>query len=281
MVSEADDNKLIEAILASGVKIPPMPSILTEVMLLERNEDAGPREYAARIADDPATAGALFRVVRSPVLGLRVPVDTLEKAITVLGLKTTLAVVRTEALRNALHDPALEAVMATLWKRMNTVADLTLAMTRSIRPRGVREDLLFQSAVFHDCGVAVLMRRHPTYAHAFADSRWPDLVALDREHQTNHGVIGQMVARSWQLPPEVVLVVRHHHDPHLDELPESVRKMIVLIHFAGHLLDLMAGADEGDWAPVWQERTEEILAQSGHELTEVERELAPEWLGIG
>lgn len=280
-MSEADDNRLIEAILASGVKIPPMPSILMAVMALERNEAAGPHEYAARIADDPATAGALFRVVRSPVLGLRVPVETLDKAITVLGLKTTLAVVRTEALRNALHDPALEAVMAMLWKRMNTVADLTLAMMRSIRPRGVREDLLFQSAVFHDCGVAVLMRRHPSYAQAFAGPRWPDLVALDHEHQTNHGVIGQMVARSWQLPQEVVQVVRYHHDTHLDALPEPVRKMIVLIHFAGHLLDLMAGADAGDWGEVWQERTEEILAQSGHELAEVEQEMAPAWLGAG
>ena len=171
--------------------------------------------------------------------------------------------------------------MATLWKRMNTVADLTLVMMRSIRPRGVREDLLFQSAVFHDCGVAVLMRRHPSYAQAFASPRWPDLVALDHEHQTNHGVIGQMVARSWQLPQEVVQVVRYHHDTHLDALPEPVRKMIVLIHFAGHLLDLMAGADAGDWGEVWQERTEEILAQSGHELAEVEQEMAPAWLGAG
>lgn len=55
---EADDNKLIEAILTSGVKIPAMPAILHEVQTPERNDDAGPREYAALVSRDLALAGA-------------------------------------------------------------------------------------------------------------------------------------------------------------------------------------------------------------------------------
>lgn len=273
-MSEADDNRLIEAILASGVKVPPMPAVLLEVLALERDDDAGPREYAALIGRDPALAGAVFRVVGSPVMGLRTKVDTLDKAVTVLGLRTTVAVVRSEGLRGALHDPELVAVMNTLWQRMTAVADLVLATVRNVRLRGVREDLAFQAGIFHDCGVAVLCRRDHAYAKEFhAAGGWPDLAALDAAHHTNHAVVGLMVARNWQLPQEVALAVRHHHDAHLDALPEPVRPLILLIQFACHLLARRAGSEDGEWQTVWQAPVAAMFAQAGRDLAELEAEL--------
>ncbi len=160
-MSEADDNKLIDAILASGVKIPPMPAALLDVLALEKNNKAGPREYAAVIGRDPALAGAVFRVAGSPVMGARTKPESLDQAITVLGLRTTVAVVRSEGLRGALRDPKLESLINFLWRRMNAVADLVLATVRIARLHGLREDMAFQAAIFHDCGVAVLCRRDP------------------------------------------------------------------------------------------------------------------------
>lgn len=272
-MTEADDNTLIDAILASGVKIPPMPAILFEVLGLAHDDNAGPRQYAAAIGRDLALAGSVFRVVGSPVMGLRTKVDSLERAITVLGLQTTLAVVRSEGLRGALHDPELAAVMDTLWQRMSAVADLILATVKTARLRGVREDLAFQAGIFHDCGVAVLCRRDYAYAQAFAEpAAWPDLIALDAAHHTSHAVVGQMVARNWQLPQEVALTVRHHHDPHPEILAEPVRALIVLVQFACHLLAQRTGAGDGEWA-VWQPHAEALFRQAGRELAELEAEV--------
>ncbi len=271
MHAAKDDNALIEAILASGVKIPPMPAILLDVLALERRELAGARDYAAVIGRDPALAGALFRVAGSPVLGLRARPESLEKAITVLGLRTTVAVVRSEGLRGALHDPALAAVMNTLWQRMNAVAERMLATVRRVRLRGVGEDLAFQAGIFHDCGVAVLCRRYPAYAAALgAAAFWPELGALDAAHETSHTVVGQMVARNWQLPLAVTLAIRHHHDLAAGPLPEPAATLIVLIRFACHLLAVGAGADDSEWEAGWQARAEALFGQSGHALPEIE-----------
>jgi putative nucleotidyltransferase with HDIG domain len=273
-LSEADDNRLIDAILASGVKIPPMPAALLDVLQLERYDDAGAREYAAVIARDPALAGSVFRVAGSPVMGLRTKPDTLEQAITVLGLRTTVAVVRSEGLRGALHDPALEAVMNSLWKRMNAVADLVLATVRKARLRGLREDLAFQAGIFHDCGVAVLCRRDPAYAHAFgAAGVWPDLAALDAAHNTSHAVVGLMVARNWQLPPDVAQTVRQHHDRRPEALPESVRALCVLVQFACYLLARKSGIDDSEWETVWKEHAEALFRHASMDLAELEAEL--------
>jgi len=273
-VSETDDNTLIDAILASGVKIPPMPTVLLDVLALERDDDAGPREYAKAIGRDPAMAGAVFRVVGSPVMGLRTKVDSLEKAITVLGLRTTIAVVRSEGLHGALHDPELVAVMNTLWQRMSAVADLVLATVRTARLRGVREDMAFQAGIFHDCGVAVLCRRDHTYAQAFANAAvWPDLIALDGAHKTSHTVVGMMVARNWQLPQEVAQTIRQHHDNHPETLPEPIRSLIVLVQFACHLLAKRFSTNDSEWENVWKPHAEALFLQVGRDLPELEAEL--------
>lgn len=274
-MDETDDSRLIEAILASGVKIPPMPGMLLEVMKLDRDVDAGPRQFAALLARDPAISGAIFRVVGSPVLGLRTKVESLEKAVTVLGVRSTVGVARSEALRQALHDPKLEAVMQVLWRRMNAIADLLLATVRRARLRGIAEDLAFQAGIFHDCGVAVLCRRDPAYAAAFrAGAGWPDLIVLDRQRQTSHLVVGQMVARSWQLPADVALAVRHHHDVSIDKLPELAQRLVILIQFATHALALRTGAaDDPAWEPVWRERTVAMFEAAGADLGDIERQL--------
>lgn len=266
-----DDNALIDAILASGVKIPPMPRILLDVQALADDDNAGAREYAQVIGRDPAVTGAIFRVVGSPVMGLRVKVDSLEKAITVLGLATTVAVVRSEAMHGAMHDPVLESVMHNLWRRMAAVADLVLAGVRLARLRGIREDLAYQVGLFHDCGVAVLCRRDPGYAHAFLDAQaWPDLDELDARHHSNHAVVGLMVARNWQLPHDVAEAIRHHHDGHPETLPETVLTLVVLVQFAFSLLARSAGTETREWHDVWQPHARALF---GDALTVLETEL--------
>jgi len=273
-VSEHNDERLISAILASGVKIPPMPVALMEVLNLERDDDAGPREYAEAISRDPGMTGAVFRVAGSPVMGLHTKVDSLEKAITLLGLRTTVGVARSESLRSALDAPELTPVMNKLWARANRLADLALGTARVVRLRGVREDLIFQAGIFHDCGVAVLCRRDRGYAGEFlAAHDWPDLIELDARHAVNHAMVGLMVARNWQLPNDVGQAIRHHHERHPENLPEAVRALCTLIQFASHLLAQRGGGADGEWDAVWKAHAEALFRNAGLELAEVEEEM--------
>jgi HD-like signal output (HDOD) protein len=271
-MDDHDDNRLIDAVLASGVKIPPLPAMLTQILALEHDDNAGPREFAALVGRDPALSGALFRVAGSPVFGLRAKQDSLEKVVTVLGIRTTVAVARSEGLRLALHDPALARVMNALWEHMNAVADIVLETLRAARIKGVREDQAFLAAMFHDCGVALLCRREAAYAAAFErPAAWPDALQLDALHATSHTVVGLMVARSWQLPAEVALAVRHHHDSDLGSLPEAVRKTILLIQFACHVLARRQGGDDSAWDNVWKPLAVDLFANSAADLDELER----------
>jgi HD-like signal output (HDOD) protein len=274
MTDLSNDQFILEAVLAGGVKIPAMPCVLLDLTDLDRKGDTGPREYAQVIGRDPGLAGAIFRVVGSPVFGLRAKADSLEKAITLLGLRTTHAIASGEALRSGLNEPAQQKVMEKLWQRVGAVAEAMVATLKATRMRAVSQDQAMLLGLFHDCGVAVACRRYPDYASGLAAAPdWPDLAALDRAQQTDHAVIGQMVARSWQLPQDIALAIRHHHAPHLTGLPEPVVGLITLLQFAIHLVNRRSGTDDGEWIR-WQANVIGRLVRNESELAELEADLA-------
>lgn len=276
MTDTQHDQFILEAILAGGVKLPPLPKALFELADLDKDAEAGPREYARVIGRDPGLAGAVFRVAGSPVFGLRAKADTLDKAVTLLGVRTTLAVAYGEALRRGFNDPGLQSVLAALWQRAAAVAETMVAVQRALRLRGVSQDQAMMLGLFHDCGVAVACRRYPSYAEALAKApQWGSaLTALDGAHQTDHAVIGQMVARNWQLPPAIVQALRWHHTTNLTALPELEQTLVVLLQFALHLCNLRSDSDDLEWAR-WRPLVLGRLVEDEAALAALEHELVP------
>jgi HD-like signal output (HDOD) protein len=271
VTTDQKDERLIQAVLASGVRIPPMPEILLGLNLLLQDEDAGPRELAGLIGRDGALSGAVFRLAGSPVFGLRARVDTVEKAVTVLGIRSAAAIVRSEALRGALHDPAHAQALEALWAHSGAIADLATLALKTGHVRGIPADSAYTLGMFHDCGLALLCKRMPVYVRALAQPGiWPDIPALDASHQTDHGLIGQMVAKNWLLSEDIVLAIRHHHDPALGALPEPVARLCALINFAMHLHNRRTSTGDGEWENIWKAETSRRLGLGEDDLADWE-----------
>jgi len=268
VLDNENDERLIQAVLASGVRIPPMPEILLGLNALLADPDAGPRELARLVSRDGAISGALFRLVASPVFGLRARVDTVEKAISLLGMRNATAVVRSEALRGALHDPNHAQALESIWGRGGAVADFSVLALKTGHVRGIPHDAAFTLGMFHDCGLALLCKRMPDYAEALArPGAWPDIPALDRAHQTDHALFGQTVARNWLLPADIVQAIRHHHVLSWENLSDSVSRLCALLNFACHLRNRATHADDSEWDKGWKAETARRLFLSTDDLT--------------
>lgn len=270
---DGEDERLIQAVLASGIHIPPMPDILLRLNAVLRDEDAGPQQLASLIEHDGALSGAVFRLVGSPVFGLRVRVNSVEKAIAVLGMRNAASLVRNQTLRGMLHDPTHAHALEALWARCSRIADTVLRAHRCGRLPGVPQDLAFTLGLFHDCGLALLIKRFPAYAQALAQpGAWPDIAALDRAHQMHHAMMGQMVARNWQLSADLVLAIRHHHDRDAGNLAETASRLCALLNFATHLHNQACGTNDDAWELGWREECGRRLGFDAAEMAEWEAE---------
>jgi HD-like signal output (HDOD) protein len=277
MSQEPEHDPRIQAILASGIKIPPMPEILMRLNALLRDPDAGPAELAALIRDDGALSGAVFRIVGSPVFGLRTKVDSLPRAIALLGMKNTAALLHSEVLRSALSDPQHAKALQLLWNRGASIAELCILIVKKARLRAISPDSAFLLGMFHDCGLALLCKRFPAYAQALSNSEtWPDILALDHSQQVSHALMGQMVAKNWALPEELVLAIRHHHDLADHALPETTQKLCAVLNFAIYLHNRRHTHNDPEWQTNWQAETLQRLQMQPADLAALETEILAE-----
>jgi len=279
MTHEQENDHRIQAILASGIKIPPMPETLLRLNTLLNDADAGPAELAELIRDDGALSGAVYRVVSSPVFGLRAKINSLPHAISLLGMTNTGALLRSEALRGALSDPLHTKALERLWSRSAKIAELCVLAAKKAHLREIGADLAFMLGMFHDCGLALLCKRFPTYAQALSESEtWPDILEMDHRHQLSHAVAGQMVAKNWGLPDDLIYAIRHHHELSLDNelvaagLNEKALRLCAVLNFAIHLYDQQFALDDHEWDLHWANETMRRLEMDAGELANWESE---------
>lgn len=280
-MNDSADSSRIQAILASGIKIPPLPEVLIRLQNLLADPEAGVADVARLIRQDGSLCGAVFRVVGSPVFGLRTKAETVERAVTLLGIPPTLAILRGIALRNALGDGTANAALEGLWQRSGRIAQITMAATKALRPRGISPDQAYTLGMFHDCGLALLCKRFPAYAQGLARDTWPDVAALDQIHDTDHALLGETVARNWQLPDLIVKAIRHHHEPAVSpDVPEDATRLVALLNLACHLLRQARQEDDREWAEGWQPACLARLDLSEAGLADLETAVGAETAGV-
>ncbi len=252
-MSETSDNPRIQAILASGIKIPPLPDVLMKIQAMLGDPDVTTSDVARLIRQDGALSGAVFRVVGSPVFGLHAKVETVERAVTLLGIPPTLAILRGISLRAALGGDAHNAALEALWHRSGQIAQYTMMAAKLARPRGITADQAYTLGMFHDCGLALLVKRMPAYGDLLARGRWTEIPAMDHAQNSDHALLGEMVAKNWQLPEAVAQAIRHHHDLKARDLSDATMGLCALLNLACHVHAQAAGEDDPAWNDGWKE----------------------------
>jgi len=275
-MSETRDNSRIQAILASGIKIPPLPEALVKVQALLQDPDASVSDVAGLIRQDGALSGAVFRVVGSPVFGLRTKVDTVDRAVALLGIPPTLAILRGIALRAALGGGAQSIALEALWQRSGQIAQATMSVCKQIRPKGITPDQAYTLGMFHDCGLALLVKRIPAYNDTLAQGLWAEIPALDRAQNSDHALLGEMVARNWQLPDDIAHAIRHHHELAPEGLADTPTRLCALLNLACHIHRQSTGEDDQEWEQGWREACQARLDLSAADLADLAAEVITE-----
>lgn len=255
---EADP--LVDAVLMSGVVLPPYPALLTELDHLMARDDFELPRLVELVGRDPSLTAALLRVANSPVFGLRQSVSGLLQAISVLGLARARAVLTSAVLREVLREYGAPALVQTLWRRFSEIGELATSLASHSSLLKTRADLAYTTGMFHGTGSFILIKRFPretsVLAHAEADFE-ATIAQLDAELGTDHAAIGAMVARGWRLPPEVVKAIAQQHQ----SLPASGaadpgNRLTYLLRLAIALHDGVA--QSADW-PVVLAAADEFL----------------------
>jgi len=264
--------KQFDDLIQGGIQIPPQPAILLEIEKLLNSPRNNTNALAKLIGQDPGLCAVVFRVVNSPFYGLSKPIDNISKALVVLGINQLVNIIKGISLRNAIGGK--EAIYEKFWERSGDIAALSSVIAgKVISACNISPDQAYMAGLFHECGVPILMQRFPDYCKAFRlgeGRNWPDFREEDRRFNTDHTVVGYLVARHWNLPDFACQAIRYHHDRL--HVGHTALTLVSILQMARHLYHKMAGLPETQWHEMQAQALEELgLGQEG--LTEFEEDV--------
>ena len=221
------------------IDIPSQPQSLVQLSLLLAEENINLQATSALIETDMALAAAVLKAVNSSLYGLRGRVQSVQQAITYLGMREVAAITFEMGLRAA-FPPAPE--LEPIWRR---AAVRGLMMGRLAQRLALDSWAAHSAGLFEECGKAVLFRHASDHYRAMlrAAGHWPDADAelLTLEHAgfgVSHDALGAALCESWGLGPAAVASVRHHVTVQgtLEYPPALVRRSICTLSAVAHVL---------------------------------------------
>ncbi|MCX8043000.1 MAG: HDOD domain-containing protein [Desulfobacterota bacterium] len=234
-----------------------LPTVAEKINQAVAQESCTPALLAAIIEKDAALATRVLKLANSSFYGLSRRVDTIPRAITVLGFNLVRDTALTVSVYRLFAGKSSDGCdIEGLW--LHSLACAVAARCLAARFDAGAAQHAFLGGVLHDIGILLLSRVFPEEMHTVCGSKCTteDLLTVERNTiGTTHPELGALAAECWHFPAALVELIRCHHRPlAARHLPCSVAAVhagneIVKAMNLGKALSFYVGKID---PPVWQ-----------------------------
>jgi len=255
-----------ETIVRHETELASFPDIYFRIRQVLDDESASAERIAKVVGTDMSLSAKLIKLVNSPLYGLPQPLDSISRAVALVGAKELSILALGISAINYFRDIPPELVdMRTFWRHSITCGIFAkiLAGTQT----GLSPERCFIAGLLHDVGRLILFKKLPyasTEAMLFARENSIPLVEAERAVMDfTHTDISRPLLAAWKFPEELSAMINYHHDP-LDH-PNPLEPAI--IHVADCLTNAVEIAQGGMYVvPGVDERAWELLGLDAREV---------------
>jgi putative nucleotidyltransferase with HDIG domain len=238
----------VRDIIASDPALVSLPDVFARICEVLNNPVSTAQEAARVIGMDQSLAARLLRLVNSAFYGFPTKVDTLSRAVTIVGSRqlTTLALgISVVSLFRDL-PPGLVNVKS-VWKHSVACGLAASALAGSAPGVSDGAERLFVAGLLHDVGRLVMYRNLPEFSgRALRQARLEKILVRPAEVRIfgfDHAALGQALLTEWRFPEALALAVGHHHGPgRRGWLPDTA-----VVHVADVAVNAMRMGSSGEY----------------------------------
>lgn len=197
--------------------LPFSPVLIRDLFILTAEDSLGSLADVARAVNrDPGLSAAILKTANSAYYGLQSQISTLDRAVSILGMKEIRTMVLFVALRsvNKRIDPN-DFDLESFWRHGFAVALTARTVANVLEHRD--PSIIYTAGLLHDMGklFTVLLRPdHWRAINALAVKDGVPLLEAEEAHWgIDHALIGALALRSWNLPDEITEPISWHHAP--------------------------------------------------------------------
>ena len=217
----------------SGLVSP--PDVYVKVFDLMESPTATAEDMGMIISQDPSLTARLLKIVNSPFYNFSSRIDTVSRAVAVVGLRELYGlVVAVSAVKSFSAIPNDVVNMDTFWRHSIYCGIISRLLAK--RCNVLHTERLFIAGLLHDIGSLVIYNRAPDVAKRILDSVNGDEELLhsieSEELGFTHADLGGALLKQWMLPESLQDAVAFHHHP---GDAENAKMEAAIVHMANVL----------------------------------------------
>jgi putative nucleotidyltransferase with HDIG domain len=239
--------------------LPPSPRLLVKLLELFKHPDPDIEEVVELISHDPSFTVEVLKRCNSAFHATEKPAEDMTEAVARLGLQEIYEIVLAMFAAAALLPPGQRdgAHVEILWRHSVAVAVASKVLAQE---SGESRAAAFTAGLLHDVGKVIMVSAdRDDYAQAVLNAGMfhrPVVITEKEIFGFDHAEVGARLLERWNLPPNIVAAVKHHH--HLAGAGEFERlaAIVQLSNLLAHgTAEKLSGEPKG-----LQSATEAILA---------------------
>ena len=207
----------IQTLIDDAGELISLPEVVLKINELVNAEDTSAAQIAEVISQDPALATRILRVANSSMYGSQRQIDSITRAVALLGTKQIRDLVLTTTAAKVFQGIPNEVIsVEDFWHHSLYCALLARELAKL--SRRVNADTMFTAGLLHDIGQLVMFNRIPEQSSAailLTIQGESGLEPYQAEQQLlgfDHAEVGAALARHWHLPDILVSCIGYHHD---------------------------------------------------------------------
>lgn len=217
-----------------------LPEIINKIVFLTEDPDSTVEDMEREILKDQILTTKILRLANSAYYGYARKISTISQATVLLGFQAiksiALASTVSKYLTSELKGYSLEKDQ--LWTQSQTCAIISRYLAKHVHYSNPEEAYI--AGLLRDIGKTILNQHmEKEYMEVLSKIENDGLSFLEAEREIlgfDHAQIGEKVAIKWDLPPDLVDAIGHHHTP---ENSDANIKLVSIVHIADAITMMM------------------------------------------
>jgi putative nucleotidyltransferase with HDIG domain len=228
-------NPKIEKFIDRVDQLPPSPRLLLKLIELFKQPDQEIAEVVQLITFDPSYTAEILKRCNSVYFAGAEPVQDVSEAVARLGFEELHKIVSAMFASNAILRPGHNSFVEMLWTHSAAVAVAAGVLAEQCEESALTA---FTVGLLHEIGKVIMITAdEASYVQAVQTSgifKRPIYVTEKELFGFDHAQVGACLLQRWNLPPNMVAAVLHHHQLAGAEPYERLSAVIFLANVLSH-----------------------------------------------
>jgi len=235
--AEYPETPSLEQMESTILKIKPIPQIALKIMRMIQDDFYSMDDMGIEIKQDQIISAKIIRLCNSAYFKHNTEVDSIERALVVLGERRLLQLVVSASMEGFFNSGTGGYSLCKGGLFKHAVGTALICEKLALYNRKISSDIAYTAGLLHDIGKIALDqymdRAYPMF-YRRTQERNETLVSVEKEmFGLSHTEAGGKLGEMWGLPESLIDVIKYHHRP---EEAENDNDLNHLVYFADLLM---------------------------------------------